>query len=363
MIAFLQNIAEQVAAQNVRLQLKGRINAVPVFFLFLSAIAWYYAGLSYDFVGNEVVTRLSRDSILALALVIPIVAGIGLNFGIVLGAIAGQVGYIFALDHHIAGFGGLLVALAIAIPASVALGYLASLCLNRARGKEMITSIILAFLANGIYQMTYMVGYGTVFMSHNEEMLLSRGIGLRDTIDMIGIRGVLDKALLVHALGIKIPVATFLVVALVMLAIWHLLKTPIGQSFKAVGENHEKAMMAGINVNRTRMQAIIASTIIAAIGQIVFLQNIGIFNTYTAHRNVGFIASAAILAGGATIRRAKISHVLVGTLLFHTLFVLSPQAGQNFTGSAAIGEYFRSFVVYGTICIALVITNLRHNDK
>jgi simple sugar transport system permease protein len=330
---------------------------VPVFFLLLSAAAYYYAGLSSSFVAGEVITRLARDSILVAALVIPIIAGLGINFAIVLGAIAGQIGYIFVLDHRIYGFEGLLIAVAIAIPIGIAMGYITSLCLNRARGKEMIASIMLAFLANGIYQMIFMVGYGTLFPSNNKEMLLSRGIGLRDTIDLAGIRGVLDKAIPLSIGGVEIPALTLLVALFVISIAGYILITPLGQRFRAVGENSEIANMAGIDVRRIRMYAIVISTVLAAIGQVIFLQNIGIFNTYTAHRNAGFIASAALLAGGATVRNAKIRNVLLGTVLFHTLFVLSPQAGQNFTGSAVIGEYFRSFVMYGTICIALAITN------
>jgi simple sugar transport system permease protein len=308
-------------------------------------------------VANEVVTRLARDSILVAALVIPIIAGLGINFAIVLGAIAGQIGYIFVLDHKIYGFEGLLIAIVIAVPIGIAMGYITSLCLNRARGKEMITSIMLAFLANGIYQMIFMVGYGTLFPSNNKEMLLSRGIGLRDTIDLAGIRGVLDKAIPITVGGIEIPVLTLLVAAFIISTIGYILITPLGQRFRAVGEHPDIATMAGIDVRRVRVYAIVISTVIAAIGQIVFLQNIGTFNTYTAHRNAGLISSAALLAGGATVSNARIRNVLLGTVLFHALFVLSPQAGQNFTGSAVIGEYFRSFVMYGTICIAIAITS------
>ena len=49
---------------------------------------------------------------------------------------------------------------------------------------------------------------------------------------------------------------------------------------------------------------------------------------------------------------------LIGVLLFHSLFIVSPQAGQNVFGNPALGEYFRSFIAYGTIAFALVM-NMR----
>jgi hypothetical protein len=64
---------------------------------------------------------------------------------------------------------------------------------------------------------------------------------------------------------------------------------------------------------------------------------------------------AALLAGGATIKKAKVRNVFIGIVLFHTLFIVSPQAGQNVFSNAALGEYFRSFVAYGTIAFALIM--------
>ena len=45
---------------------------------------------------NAVVTRLSRYGILVFALIIPVTAGLGLNFGLVIGAMCAQAGSIGA---------------------------------------------------------------------------------------------------------------------------------------------------------------------------------------------------------------------------------------------------------------------------
>ena len=97
------------------------------------------------------------------------------------------------------------------------------------------------------------------------------------------------------------------------------------------------------------------STILAGWGQLIFVQNMGSFQTYGAHEQVGLYAGAAILVGGASVIRATNTQALVGCVLFHLMFILAPAAGKNLFGDAAIGEYFRVFVSYAVITLALVM--------
>src|SRR5258706_6058848 len=115
------------------------------------------------------------------------------------------------------------------------------------------------------------------------------------------------------------------------------------------------AATAGINVERNRIIATVLSTVFAAWGQLLFLQNIGTLNTYSSHEQVGMFAIAALLVSGATVTRATVGQALLGALLFHTLFVVSPLAGKALAGDAGIGEYFRVFVAYAVITLALVL--------
>jgi simple sugar transport system permease protein len=61
------------------------------------------------------------------------------------------------------------------------------------------------------------------------------------------------------------------------------------------------------------------------------------------------------LIGGASVARASIPNVFIGVVLFHLMFLVSPMAGKNLMGSAMIGEYFRVFVSYGVIALALAL--------
>jgi simple sugar transport system permease protein len=99
----------------------------------------------------------------------------------------------------------------------------------------------------------------------------------------------------------------------------------------------------------------VMSTVLAAIGQIIFLQNLGTFSTYGSHEQTGMFAIAALLIGGASVAKATISQALIGTILFHTMFIVSPLAGRALFGDAQLGEYFRSFVAYGIIGLSLAL--------
>jgi simple sugar transport system permease protein len=66
-------------------------------------------------------------------------------------------------------------------------------------------------------------------------------------------------------------------------------------------------------------------------------------------------AVAALLVGGASVTKATIKDAVLGTILFHTMFIISPNAGKNIFGDALIGEYFRVFVAYGIIALSLAL--------
>jgi simple sugar transport system permease protein len=85
------------------------------------------------------------------------------------------------------------------------------------------------------------------------------------------------------------------------------------------------------------------------------VQNMGSFQTYGAHEQVGLYAGAAILVGGASLVRATNGQAILGCVLFHLLFLVAPPAAKNVFGDAAIGEYFRVFITYGVIALALVL--------
>jgi len=388
-------------------------NAVTMLFIVLCAVCFAYSGQSLSFILFEMTSRMTRNAFIVLSLIIPIVAGMGINFAITIGAMAAQISFLWVLEWQIPGTPGFLVAVLMTLPISALFGYFIGKILNRMKGQEMIGSLILGFFANGLYQLLFLFIFGNVIPLTAKGLVIKGSTGVANTLDIkplkmmyaldnlwkikfefalyvvmalavifalvsflmkrmsakklilwIGAAGV--SCLLIQFQLVKdwfsmvqIPMITFLVIGLICLFNLAIMRTRLGQQFRAVGLSGPVSNAAGINVDRTRLIAITISTVLAGLGQLIFVQNMGSLQTYGAHEQVGLYAGAAILVGGASIVRATNSQALLGCLLFHMLFIVAPPAGNNLFGDAAIGEYFRVFVSYGVIALALVLHGMR----
>ncbi len=330
-------------------------NMAPIMFILICVYCIPKAGFSWGYLLNEVMTRLGRNAFLILSLLIPVMAGMGMNFGMTLGAMAGQIGLIFAADWQVWGIPGLILAAIISIPISVLLGIMIGKLLNKSKGREMITSYMISFTMNGVYQLVVLFMMGPIIPIIHDSIKLPRGYGIRNTVSLLNMRQSIDNLWAFSIGGVKIPVLTLLIIALVCLFILWFRKTKLGQDMRAVGQDMEVARDAGINVERTRIISMVISTVFAGFGMIIYLQNVGNFPTYTAHNQIGMFAIAALLVGGASVDKASIGNVFLGVILFHTMFIVAPKTGAYITGDSMIGEYFRVFVSYAVITIALVM--------
>ena len=227
--------------------------------------------------------------------------------------------------------------------------------LNRAKGREMVTSYFIAYCMTGVYQLIVLYMMGPIIPILHNTLKLPRGFGIRNTVSLLQMRQSVDNALAVYVGGVKIPVLTLIIIALACLFIVWFRRTKLGQDMRAVGQDMNVARDAGINVDRTRLISIVMSTVFAGFGMIIYLQNMGNFPTYTAHTNIGMFCIAALLVGGASVEKAAIGNVFLGVILFHTMFIVAPAAGTKITGDSMIGEYFRVFVSYAVITVALVM--------
>ncbi len=338
-----------------------RRGSVPLLFIIICAICIPMSGLSATYLTNEIVTRMGRNAFLILSLLIPIMAGMGLNFGMTLGAMAGEIGLILVADWQIVGIPGMVLAAIISTPIAILLGLFCGKILNMAKGREMITSYIISYFINGVYLLIVLYLMGSLIPIKHGSIKLPRGYGIRNTVNLLEMRQKLDNLIPLTIKGVKIPVATFIVVALLCLFIVWFRKTKLGQDMRAVGQDLQVARDAGINVERTRILSIIISTVLADYGMIIYLQNMGNIATYSSHTQIGMFCIAALLVGGASVDKASIGNVFLGVILFHLMFIVAPKAGAAITGDSMIGEYFRVFVSYAVITIALVMyeTNKR----
>ena len=401
-------------------------NIVTILFIAFVLLGFIFATqVSFSWFLTELCNRFYRNAFLVLSLIIPVIAGLGLNFGIVVGAMSGQLAIALVRYYYLGGVGGLGLCFLIALPIAALTGWLTGLLYNKTRGQEMIASLIVGYFANGIYQfiMLFLVG-AVIPVADGHPMIMPNGVGVRMTVDMgtlkyaledilqlpfvwvllaaavIGLLYVLWNqflrkysqgkqrpswfkfavyvagclVLLAMALNTilgkgrlnyvrDVPVAVLVLIILLVIFTKWIMTTKLGQDFRSCGQDQYIAESNGINVDRTRIIATIISTVLAAWGQIIYLQNIGTLNTYGAHNQIGFFSVAAILVGGASVSKATVSQALIGTLLFNAMFIMSPEIGKAVFGQAILGEYFRTFMVYGVIGLALGLYVWKANKK
>ncbi|MEE1051339.1 MAG: ABC transporter permease, partial [Lachnospiraceae bacterium] len=211
--------------------------SVPVMFIIICAVCIPISGLSAPMLINEIVTRMGRNAFLILSLLIPIMAGMGLNFGMTLGAMAAEIGLILVSDWQIVGIPGMVLAAILSVPISTLLGIFCGKILNQAKGREMITSYIMSFFINGIYQLVVLYLMGSIIPIKHSSIKLPRGYGIRNTVSLLGMRQKLDNLLAIKIAGIKIPMLTFIIIALLCLFIVWFRRTKLGQDMRAVGQD------------------------------------------------------------------------------------------------------------------------------
>ncbi|MGI6237403.1 MAG: ABC transporter permease [Candidatus Excrementavichristensenella sp.] len=345
----------QTASFGAKLGRLARDNSVPIMFILICAVCIPLAGFSGGYLLNEIITRMGRNTFLILSLLIPIMAGMGLNFGMTLGAMAGEIALILTADWQIWGIPGVVLSMILSIPLSVGLGLLCGKILNMAKGREMVTSYIVSYFINGVYQLVVLYMMGSIIPIAHSSIKLPRGYGIRNTVSLLNMRQCIDNLWAIRVGGVKIPVLTFLIIALLCLVILWFRKTKLGQDMRAVGQDMNVARDAGVDVERTRIMSIVISTVLAGFGMILYLQNMGNISTYSSHSQIGMFCIAALLVGGASVDKASIGNVFLGVSLFHLMFIVAPAAGAKITGDSMIGEYFRVFVSYGVITVALVM--------
>lgn len=241
---------------------------------------------------------MGRNTFLILCLLIPIMAGMGLNFGMTLGAMAGEIALIFVSDWQIWGIPGVVLAMILSIPISILLGAFCGSMLNRARGREMITSYIISFFINGVYQLVVLYMMGSIIPIQHSEIKLPRGYGIRNTVSLLNMRQCIDNLLAINVNGVKIPVLTFILIGLLCLFVIWFRKTKLGQDMRAVGQDMEVARDAGIKVERTRIISIVMSTVFSGFGMIIYLAEHG------QHRHLLLaLADRHVLHRGSARRR------------------------------------------------------------
>ena len=121
---------------------------------------------------------------------------------------------------------------------------------------------------------------------------------------------------------------------------------------KEMEEIKLKAKAAGINVDRIRLLSVVMSTWLAAIGILVYEQGFGFIQLYMAPFYMALPAVSAILIGGASVNKASIMNVVIGTILFQGIVTMTPTVMNNMI-HMDMSEVIRIIVSNGMILYAL----------
>ena len=301
-------------------------------FLLLLFIAAPLVGADFATQITNTINRFSWNAVLVLAMVPMVHSGCGLNFGLPLGIISGLLGATLSIEFGFTGPMSFVMAIVIATPFALILGAGYGWLLNKIKGGEMMIATYVGFSSVSFMCMMWLL------LPYKSPTMVwgFAGKGLRTTISLEGFYDkVLANFLQINIGNLSIPTGTLLFFALL-----------------AVGSNPTFAKAAGVNVDKMRMLSVVMSTWLAAVGILVYEQGFGFIQIYTAPFYMALPAVSAILIGGASVNKASIANVVIGTFLFQGIVTMTPTV-MNSMIHMDMSEVIRIIISNGMILYAL----------
>ena len=309
-----------------------------------------FVGVRMDTSISDVLIRFGQNGVMVLALVPMMQAGAGLNFGLPVGIIAGLLGATLSMQFGFTGWAGFAGAIALCLPFAIVFGLLYGILLNKVKGEEMTIAMYVGFSVVTFMSILWIV---LPFTSANMVWGYS-GSGLRTTITLDGYWTKILNNFLVVRLGsnFTLPTGTILFFALMAFIMWLFMRSRTGTALTAVGSNPDFARASGVSADRMRVTSVVVSSIYGALGILVYQQSFGFIQVYNAPLYMAFPAVAAILIGGASVNKASLLNVIVGTFLFQGILTMTPSV-INSVMKTDISEVIRILISNGMIIYAL----------
>ena len=298
---------------------------------------------------SDTINRFGMNALLVLAMVPMIQAGCGLNFGLSVGVIGGLLGATVTMELGLTGWMGFFSAVFFTVLICAAIGYAYGKLLNRIKGEEMTIALYVGFASVMFMSILWLLLPYT-----NPTMVWGyAGKGLRTTITLEGYWLKILNNLWAFKIGSFVfPTGLILFVALCFFIVKIFMKTKTGTALTAVGSNPEFARASGVNIDRARIISTILSTVIGGVGILLYQQSFGFIQLYQAPLFMAFPAVAAILIGGASVNKASILNVVLGTFLFQGILTMTPSV-INSVLQTDMSEVIRIVLSNGMILYAL----------
>lgn len=328
----------------------GYTRIIIILFLIMLFIAAFALELQTDSLISGILNRAGMNMILTLAMVPSIQSGTGLNFGLSVGILCGVLGAVLSIAMDLTGWQAFLIANGLGIVFAIIAGYIYGLLLNRVKTQEMLIGTYAGFsVVSGMCMFWILAPF------KSPKMIWPYGgrglrvtVSLEDTFDKI-----LNNFLLREYNGIEVPWGLYAYIILLCLAVWLFSRSKTGIAMQTAGSNPRFAESCGINVDGMRIIGTILSTVLGAMGILVYAQSYGFLQLYTAPLYMAFPAVAAILIGGASVHKASIAHVIIGTFLFQALLVVALPVTNAVLPEGNLSEVVRIIISNGIIVYAL----------
>ncbi|MCG1011047.1 hypothetical protein JT739_00350 [Tepidanaerobacter sp. GT38] len=328
----------------------GYTRIIIILFLIMLFIAAFALELQTDSLISGILNRAGMNMILTLAMVPSIQSGTGLNFGLSVGILCGVLGAVLSIAMNLTGWQAFLIANGLGIVFAIIAGYIYGLLLNRVKTQEMLIGTYAGFsVVSGMCMFWILAPF------KSPKMIWPYGgrglrvtVSLEDTFDKI-----LNNFLLREYNGIEVPWGLYAYIILLCLAVWLFSRSKTGIAMQTAGSNPRFAESCGINVDGMRIIGTILSTVLGAMGILVYAQSYGFLQLYNAPLYMAFPAVAAILIGGASVHKASIAHVIIGTFLFQALLVVALPVTNAVLPEGNLSEVVRIIISNGIIVYAL----------
>lgn len=319
-------------------------------YLIAILIAMPIMGLQIEMLYTQALGRIGMYAVLVLAMVPAIESGIKMNMALPLGILCGLVGSVVSMEYSLTGWAGLFTAMLVSIPIAAVVGILYGMILNKIKGSEMMIATYSGYTAVAVMCIVWMA-----MPVKNAEIRWPQGNGVRSIVSLTGkYENILDQFLEIHLTEELIfPTGLFLFVGLMCFLVWLFMRSKLGIIMKTAGSNPAFATALGIDVDRMRILGMTLSTILGAIGIIVYSQSYGFYQYYMAPLNMAFIAVAAILIGGATVGHASIFNVILGTVLYQSIMTFTLPIANVIMPEGSLSEIVRIIIQNGIILYAL----------
>ncbi|MDR2597912.1 MAG: ABC transporter permease [Treponema sp.] len=326
----------------------------PRLIIFFFVIALFmlapFVGVNIDSSLKDVFVRFGQNGVMVLAMVPMMQSGSGLNFGLPVGIVAGLLGAALSMQLHFTGAFGFIMAILLSLPFALFFGWLYGLLLNKVKGEEMTIAMYIGFSI-----VTFMSIMWLILPFSNATMIWGyAGKGLRTTITLDGYWSRILNNFLVIKTGrfFEFPTGSILFFIVMAMIMKFFMLSRTGTALTAVGSNPDFARSSGVSINRCRVIGVIISSIYGAIGILCYQQSFGFIQLYNAPLYMAFPAVAAILLGGASVNKASILNVVIGTFLFQSILTMTPSVINNILRTD-MSEVIRILISNGMIIYAL----------